>query len=98
MAQGNVSAAQGQAQVEMFGNADFYNKVILVDDKDCPIDENTALFVDKEVELSTESVYVMRNGKLVLESILIPIKDYVVKQVASYPDFKAFAIDKVKVS
>ena len=46
----NISAATGQAQTEMFGGLDSYDKVIVTADMSCPIDENTVLFVDKEPE------------------------------------------------
>lgn len=42
----NVSPATGYAQVEMFGNLESYDKVIITDDMTCPIDENSVLFVD----------------------------------------------------
>lgn len=44
----NVSSAKGSAQTDMFGNLDSYDKVIITDDKSCPIDENSVLYVDKE--------------------------------------------------
>ena len=40
-ARANVSAAQGEAQIEQFGNSVEYDKVILSDDMSAPIDENT---------------------------------------------------------
>ena len=48
----NISAATGQSQTEMFGNLDSYDKVIVTDDLNCPIDEHTVLFVDKEPEFA----------------------------------------------
>ena len=50
MMSANISPATGQAQTEMFGNLDSYDKVIVTDDLDCPIDEHTVLFIDKEPE------------------------------------------------
>ncbi len=80
---GNISASQGQSQIEMFGNNISYSKVILVDDMSCPIDEDTVLFVDKEPAYDEDGS---------------PLKDYVVKQVAKYLDVIAYAIEKVQVS
>lgn len=44
----SVSHATGYAQVNMFGNLDSYDKVLITDDMSCPIDENTVLFVDSK--------------------------------------------------
>ena len=42
----SVSPATGYAQVNMFGNLESYDKVLITDDTNCPIDENTLLFVE----------------------------------------------------
>lgn len=44
----NVSASRGEADTELFGNAVLYDKVIVTDDMNCPINENTVLCVDRE--------------------------------------------------
>ena len=49
----NISPASGYAQTEQFGNLDSYDKVIVTDWMDCPIDENSVLFIDKEPEHDT---------------------------------------------
>lgn len=46
----NVSAEKGEAQLQVFGNLDSYEKVILMD-SDYGIDENSVLFVDKDPEV-----------------------------------------------
>ena len=43
----NVSPATGEAQIALFGSLESYDKVIVTDDMNCPIDENTVLFIDK---------------------------------------------------
>ena len=43
----NVSPATGQSDTEMFGNLTDYDRVIVTEWVDCPIDENSVLFVDK---------------------------------------------------
>lgn len=43
----NVSPATGQSQIETFGNLDSYDKIIITDNMNCPIDENSVLFVDR---------------------------------------------------
>ena len=39
----NISAATGEAQVEQFGSAILYDRVIISDERDCPIDEHSCL-------------------------------------------------------
>ena len=79
----NVSPATGYAQVEMFGSLDSYDKVLMTDDMNCPIDENTVLFVDKSPEYD-------KTGK--------PLYDYIVRRVAKSLNVISIAVSKVKVS
>lgn len=79
----NVSAAAGAAQIEQFGNLQSYDKVILTDDTNCPIDETTVLFIDKEPEYDD-------NGT--------PLYDYIVKRVAKSKNIISIAVSKVSVS
>ena len=78
---GNVSASSGSVQVEQFGNDLQYDKVIVLDNVNVPIDENSVLWVDKEVEHD-------KHGN--------PMFDYVVKKVARSLNSVSFAISKVK--
>ena len=43
---GNVSAAQGEVQSRQFGESESYDKVIVLDDRNAPIDEHSILWVD----------------------------------------------------
>lgn len=79
----NVSPATGYAQTEMFGNLEDYDKVIVTDWMDCPIDENTVLFIDKEPEHNTD-------GEL--------MPDYIVRRIAKSLNSVAIAVRKVNVS
>lgn len=79
----NISAGTGQAQAEQFGNAIAYDKVMVVDDPDCPIDENTVLCVDVLPAYNTD-------GALVY--------DYIVKKAARSLNSVMYAIKKVTVS
>ena len=45
-----ISPATGWSNTEQFGNLDSYDKVLVIDDMSCPIDENTVLFIDKQPE------------------------------------------------
>lgn len=78
----NVSPATGQAQIGMFGNLESYDKVIITDDMDCPIDENTVLFIDNKPGFN--------QGK--------PTFDYTVRRVAKSLNSISIAVSKVKVS
>ena len=78
----NVSPATGYAQVNMFGNLESYDKVLITDNMNCPIDENTVLFIDKAPEF--------KDGK--------PIYDYTVRCVAKSMNTISYAVSKVKVS
>ena len=80
---GNVSAAQGEMQTRQFGESESYDKVIVIDDPDTPIDEYSILWVDalpKAVGGTTETPH-----------------DYVVKKVARSLNSVTIAISKVSV-
>ena len=78
----NISAATGYAQTEQFGNLDSYDKVIVTDDLNCPIDEHTVLFIDKEPEFNADDS---------------PMNDYIVKRVAKSLNSISIAVRKVDV-
>lgn len=79
----NISAAAGAAQIEQFGNLQSYDKVILTDETDCPIEETTVLFIDKEPEYAEDGT---------------PLYDYIVKRVAKSKNIISIAVSKVSVS
>lgn len=79
----NISAASGSSQVEQFGNLAGYDKVIVLDNTSCPIDENTVLFIDKEPEYGEDGN---------------PLYDYRVKRVAKSLNSVSIAATKVSVS
>ena len=110
---GNISPARGTAVEAQFGVDDRYDKVLLVDDEDTPIDETTVLWVDKspyELPVGTQS----NNGLItdVFRHIVVNLGpsqdvpyyspwDYVVRRVGrGLPGFGAavIAISKVDVS
>ena len=80
---GNISPAKGNISVEQFGNNVEYDRVIVLDDPACPIDENSILFVDVQPTKNTDGDY---------------IYDYIVKKVARSLNSVSIAISKVKVS
>lgn len=79
----SVSAAQGSAQVEQFGDFTVYDKVIITDNMCCPINENTVIFLDKKPKYD-------RDGN--------PLYDYIVRRVARSLNLIAYAVSKVEVS
>lgn len=79
----NISAATGESQVEQFGNSTPYDKVIIMDDLNIPIDENSVLCIDSPPSYDED-------GNL--------IYDYIVKKVAKSLNTISFAVSKVKVS
>ena len=81
---GNVSAAQGEMQTRQFGDSEIYDKVIVLDDVNTPIDEYSTLWVDA-------LPYLKKDG-----STETP-HDYVVKKVARSLNSVSIAISKVSV-
>ena len=80
---GNVSAARGEMQTRQFGDSESYDKVIVIDDVNTPIDEYSILWVDTPPAMvggSTEAPH-----------------DYVVKKVARSLNSVSIAISKVSV-
>lgn len=81
---GNVSAARGEMQSRQFGESESYDKVIVLDDVNTPIDEYSILWVDTlpliNDDGSTDTPY-----------------DYVVKKVAKSFTSVSIAISKVMV-
>ena len=81
---GNVSAAQGQTQTREFGESESYDKVIVLDDVDTPINEYAILWVDTLPRIN-------ENGATDTPH------DYVVKKVARSLNSVSIAISKVNV-
>ena len=82
---GNVSAAQGGIQSREFGVSENYDKVIVLDDRDAPIDEHSILWVDTLPHLNDDG------------STDTP-HDYIVRKVARSLNGVSIAIGKVNVS
>jgi hypothetical protein len=104
-AYGNISAAQGEVAARQFGDADNYDKVIFTRDTDCPIDENTVLFVEKAPEYTEIQTHEIIEGnalfaddEIVTVTYRQPKFDYIVKRVAKSLNGVLIAISKVKVS
>ena len=81
-AYGNVSAAQGEMQSRQFGDSEIYDKVIILDDPNTPIDEYSILWVDTLPDMVGGST---------------TPHDYIVKKVARSLNNVSIAISKVIV-
>ena len=80
----HVGWARGTADTEMFGVNVDYDKPMVTNWLECPIDETSVLLIDHEPIYS--------NGKLA-----IPY-DYIVKRVAKSKNYITYAIKKVTVN
>ena len=81
---GNISAAQGEMQSRQFGESESYDKVIVLDDRDAPVNEHSILWVDTLPHLNADG------------STNTP-HDYIVKKVARSLNGVSIAIRKVMV-
>lgn len=90
---GNISAAQGEVQSRQFGDSESYDKVIVLDNTNIPIDEYSILWVDITPRVD-------KNGQLVLndEGEVVTPHDYIVKKVARSLNYVSIAISKVSVN
>ena len=80
----NVSAAQGEVQSRQFGESESYDKVIVLDEVDIPIDEYSILWVDSLPFDKTDEK--------------VAPHDYIVKKVARSLNSVSIAISKVQVN
>lgn len=78
----SISANRGTNEVDQFGTNLQYDKVIITGDMNCPIDENTILWVDKEPYNN---------------NTLLP-HNYIVKKIAKSLNYISIAIKRVEQS
>ena len=69
----NVSAARGTADVEQFGINAIYTKTMVTNDLDCPIDETTHLWINREP--TQPHNYVVTSVAKSLNSVTYAIKE-----------------------
>ena len=81
----NISAAQGETKNRQFGESESYDKVIVLDDRNAPIDEHSILWVDTIPSLNEDG------------TTATPY-DYEVKAVARSLNGMSIAIHKVNVN
>lgn len=100
----NISPATGLSQTEQFGGLENYDKVIVLDDTSCPINEQTVLFIDKEPEFTEAETYEFTESETLFgadsverKTYRIPKYDYIVQRVAKSLNSVSIAVTKVKV-
>lgn len=92
----NISAARGEVVARLFGEDDLYDKQIVIEDRDTPIDEHAVLWIDEEPELDA-------NGALAVKTngdVKTP-HNYIVRKVGrGIPKFgfAVLAVSKVTVT
>jgi hypothetical protein len=64
----NVSAARGESSTRQFGDTVNYDKVLVTADMDCPIDENSVLWID-DLNITKPHDYVVKKVAKSLNSI-----------------------------
>jgi len=89
----NISAAKGEISTRQFGDSEDYDRVIVLEDTNTPIDENAVLWIDSMPELD-------RKGNLVTDECgaLVTPWDYVVKKVARGLYSTSVAVSKVNIN
>ena len=81
---GNVSAAQGEMESRQFGESESYDKVIVLDDRNAPIDEHSILWVDtlpwlnEDGTTDTPHDYVIKKCARSLNGVSIAIRKVIV--------------------
>ena len=92
--QGNISAAQGEVAARQFGDADNYDKVIVLGDRDTPIDEYAVLWID-----AGEPVTDLYGKPQVVNGKYVTPWDYVVTKVGrGLPNYGSAVIAVRKVN
>lgn len=81
---GNISAARGSTENDLFGINAVYTKTINPMPNNCPIDESSILWIEVEPVIEADGSTMTAH-------------DYVVSQVAESLNHKAYAIRKVEV-
>lgn len=89
----NISAAKGETQTRQFGENESYDKVIVMDFVESPIDEHSILWIDSEPKLNDDGSLAVND-----EGEVITPHDYVVKKVAKSLNCVSIAVSKVTVS
>jgi len=82
---GNISAAKGSAEIEVFGSALAFDRSIAMESPETPIDEFSVLWIDTMPEFGEDGENAVRH-------------DYIVNRVARSLNSSLVAVSKVDVS
>ena len=82
----NVSAAKGQTDTQIFGQACDYDKTIIIDDPDFEVNESSVFWIDTTIEIEVDDKGIHRFSK--------DPHDYVVAKIARTPNVVAIAVKK----
>lgn len=97
----NVSPASGAVQMQLFGVIENYDKILITDNMDCPININTVLYVD---ESPTRSLGLAMElpaspaGRFGVISVIPNRYEYIVKRIAKSLHHISYAVSKVQGS
>jgi hypothetical protein len=89
---GNISAARGETVVRQFGEYESYDRVIVLENPDTPIDEYAVLWVDSTPSLNQDGTLATND-----DGTFVTPWDYTVKKVAKSLNSVSIAISKVTV-
>ena len=74
----NISPASGAVAHEMFGNLDGYDRVLVTEWTECPIDETSVLFIEKDppdlVGANLDYDYIVRRVAKSINSVAIAVR------------------------
>lgn len=77
----NIGTAAGETAIKLFGVTNEYDKIIMTDKMDVPIDETTVLFIDKDPEYASDGT---------------PLYDYIIKRCDKTLNHRIFAVKKAE--
>lgn len=80
-ARANISATSGRAEAELFGDFLNYDRVMITDDMNCPVDEQSVLCIDNCPAYDSEGNFVY---------------DHIVRRRAEHLNVIVFALSKVE--
>jgi hypothetical protein len=98
----NISPASGVTVTQLFGGSEIYDKILIMDDPNTPIDEYTILWIDCTPDVVTEqeegeNLGITLGGTIIGDNGQFSPHDYVVKRVARSLNSVAIAVSKVNV-
>lgn len=92
-----VSVSKGNVLRDRFGMLADYDRVLIVDDPHCPIDEQSVIFIDNPP--TSELVGTVEvDSTLLLDDAGNPLYDYIVERAYPSINFTAYGLKRVSVS